>query len=232
MRVAIMQPTYLPWSGYFGLFNYVDFFVFLDSVQFERRSWQQRNKIKSSSGSFFLSIPVISKGLREQKIKDIKIDKELKFFEKHIKSITQNYKRTLYFEEYSNEIFHKILNNNGNLCDLNIQLILTINNFLGIKTETCRSSQLKITGKKGHLLASICTELGATEYISPPGSKEYLDQTDIFEKNNIPIKYFQFNHPVYTQQYNGFESNLSIIDLLMNCGDESLDILKQASKIN
>ena len=136
------------------------------------------------------------------------------------------------FEEYSNEIFHKILNNNGNLCDLNIQLILTINNFLGIKTETCRSSQLKITGKKGHLLASICTELGATEYISPPGSKEYLDQTDIFEKNNIPIKYFQFNHPVYTQQYNGFESNLSIIDLLMNCGDESLDILKQASKIN
>ena len=118
------------------------------------------------------------------------------------------------------------------MCDLNIQLILTINNFLGIKTETCRSSQLKITGKKGHLLASICTELGATEYISPPGSKEYLDQTDIFEKNNIPIKYFQFNHPVYTQQYNGFESNLSIIDLLMNCGDESLDILKQASKIN
>ena len=152
MRVAIMQPTYLPWSGYFGLFNYVDFFVFLDSVQFERRSWQQRNKIKSSSGSFFLSIPVISKGLREQKIKDIKIDKESKFFEKHIKSITQNYKRTLYFEEYSNEIFHKILNNNGNLCDLNIQLILTINNFLGIKTETCRSSQLKITGKMNSFL--------------------------------------------------------------------------------
>ena len=72
-----MQPTYLPWSGYFGLFNYVDFFVFLDSVQFERRSWQQRNKIKSSSGSFFLSIPVISKGLREQKIKDIKILNEI-----------------------------------------------------------------------------------------------------------------------------------------------------------
>ena len=93
MRVAIMQPTYLPWIGYFGLINSVDLFVFLNSVQFDKRSWQQRNKIKSPKGSLYLTVPVLSKGFSKQIIKDVKIEQNQEFYKKHINSIKHNYNK-------------------------------------------------------------------------------------------------------------------------------------------
>jgi hypothetical protein len=231
MKVAIMQPTYLPWSGYFGLLNSVDLFIFLDSVQFERRSWQQRNQIKITNGSQWLTVPVNSKGKREQKINEVEIDLNSRYYEKHQKSIILNYNKSLFFSNTSKAIFEVFEKNINNLSCLNIELIKVLNNLLGIKTKTLMSSDLISSGVKSELLASICSEVGAKEYISPPGSKSYLEQSDAFDEIETKVNYFKFNHPRYSQNFDGFLENMSVIDLLMNCGEESIKLIENSSEI-
>ena len=104
MKVAIMQSTYLPWVGYFALMKSVDVFIILDSVQFSKRSWQQRNQIKTESGAKWLTVPVISKGKKDQLIADVKIDYSSKFPESHINMIEQNYRKSPFFGDFS-EVF-------------------------------------------------------------------------------------------------------------------------------
>tara|TARA_Y100001968_G_C19290460_1_gene683949 strand:+ start:349 stop:1044 length:696 start_codon:yes stop_codon:yes gene_type:complete len=229
-KIAIMQPTYLPWCGYFALIKSVDTFVFLDSVQFARRSWQQRNKIKSNSGEIWLSIPVRQKGKRAQLINEVKINSEGDFPKKHIKSIDFNYCKANYFQEESKIIYKYLEENNGYLADLNISLIKAICNRLNISTNLICSSDLKVAGTKDVLLASICQQLNATEYFSAPGSKEYLDQSQEFRNRRIDITYFQYDHPIYSQLHNDFVPYMSIIDMLFNHGKNSLDIINSGFK--
>jgi len=223
MRVAIMQPTYLPWSGYFGLLQSVDLFVYLDDVQFEKRSWQQRNQIKTANGAQWLTVPVLSKGKREQKINEVQIDATSKFSEKHIKSIQHSYRKSPFFHEYSEIIFSAIQKDAGNLAEYNIHIINECKDLLGISTRTVLSSEIKCTGTKSERLASICGEVGATEYISPPGSKNYLEQSNSFDHIGVEVKYFKYNHPKYKQLHGDFLENMSIVDFLMNCGGRSIN---------
>lgn len=226
-----MQPTYLPWSGYFGLLNSVDLFVFLDSVQFDRRSWQQRNQIKTANGSQWLTVPVISKGKRDQKINEVEIDLKSRFYLKHQKSIILNYKKSPFFNIVSDDIFEVLNKKIDNMALLNIELIKALNNLIGIKTKTISSSDLNSFGVKSELLASICSEVGAKEYISPPGSKKYLEKSDSFKKIGVDVKYFSFNHPIYSQNFDFFLENMSVIDLLMNCGNESIELIEEGSMV-
>ncbi len=230
-KVAIMQPTYLPWSGYFGLLNFVDLFIILDDVQFDKRSWQQRNRIKSSSGELFLTVPVISKGKFSQKINEVKIDKERRFEKVHLKSILLSYSKSKYsgwFSPIIEEIFRQKYTS---LLNLNTEFIKSINKLLKINTEIIFSSDLKQTGNKAELLCDLCEQVKAKSYISPPGSKNYIMGTDIFEKKNIEINYFDFKHPVYNQLYGNFIPYLSCIDLIYNCGDKSKQIIEKSSNI-
>ena len=118
-----------------------------------------------------------------------------------------------------------------NLADYNIAIISVINKLLGITTKTINSSGLSSNGDKANLLSSICIEVGATEYISPPGSKSYLDQTDAFDQVDINVKYFKFECPIYKQLFGDFIENMSVIDLIMNCGDESLELIEKGYEI-
>ena len=231
MRVAIMQPTYLPWSGYFGLLQSVDLFVYLDDVQFEKRSWQQRNQIKTENGAQWLTVPVLSKGKREQIINEVQIDTTSKFSEKHIKSIQHIYRKSPFFHEYSEIIFSAMKKIAGNLSEYNISIINDLKDLLGIYTNTILSSEVECTGIKSDRLASICSEVGASEYISPPGSKNYLEQSKSFEKIGVEVKYFNFTQLNYQQLYGDFLTNMSVIDLLMNCGDNSNSLIKNGSNI-
>ena len=147
-KVAIMQPTYLPWSGYFGLMQTVDVFILLDSVQFDKRSWQQRNQIKTPQGPQWLTVPVITKGLREQLIVDVEIDKNSDFVTKHCRSITQNYSNTHFFKEYSSELFLLLNQKKNHLVDLNTSIINHFKKLLGLKVSLLRSSELETRGKK------------------------------------------------------------------------------------
>ena len=222
MRVAIMQPTYLPWIGYFSLMKSVDVFIILDSVQFSKRSWQQRNQIKTESGPTWLSVPVISKGKREQLITDVQIDYSSKFPESHINMIKQNYRKSKFFSNYSQDFFNIFSKKHKNLSSLSIDLILLIRGLLDIKTTIKYSSDFVTKGSKDELLAELCEHVGATEYISPPGSKVYLDDSDSFTKKNISVKYFNYIHPEYKQMNGDFLSHMSAIDLLFNCGTENI----------
>ena len=133
-KIAIMQPTYLPWSGYFGLMHYVDIFVLLDSVQFERRSWQQRNKIQTDTGERFLTIPVIKKGRRDQLINEVIVDNTQEFKKKHIGLIKQFYSKAPFFKDNFEKIFNLNLYNSEFLHEITINSILSIRDLLRINT--------------------------------------------------------------------------------------------------
>lgn len=226
-----MQPTYLPWSGYFGLMQAVDVFVLLDSVQFAKRTWQQRNQIKTAHGAQWLSVPVLSKGKREQRICDVEIDKNSRFSVKHMKSIEMSYSKTPYFGKYAGTFLPLLAHSSPMLADLTIDLILYLKAQLGIETRLQRASELNGNGTKADLLASLCSQIGATSYISPPGSKEYLDESCAFEKIGVSVQYYSFTHPEYPQPFGEFLPYMSIIDMLFNCGDRSALMIEQASEV-
>ena len=230
-RVAIMQPTYLPWSGYFGLMESVDLFVLLDTVQFARRSWQQRNQIKTASGSKWLTVPVMTKGRRDQTINEVQIDPNARFEHSHRRAIELNYGRAPFFDDIAPELLVSLEEKRTRLSELDIDLILRLRDLLGISTPVMRSSQLRPVGTKADLLASVCEQVGGTEYVSPPGSRDYLDESDAFEKIGMPVRYFEFHHPVYPQLFGEFLPYMSCIDLLLNCGDQSLPLIERASQI-
>lgn len=226
-KVAIMQPTYLPWIGYFGLMKSVDYFVLLDSVQFSKRSWQQRNKIKTSTGEQWLTVPVLSKGKREQKICDVKIDYSRGFHLSHIRALEQNYRSANFFDEYYPLVRNVLLSQPEKLVELNFGIINLIRQILDISTPIIRSSEMSAKGENASLLCNICLELGATEYVSPPGSRVYLDTSDDFEKVDIPVKYFDFQCRPYIQQYGEFIPFLSAVDLIFNCGRYGLNMISE-----
>ena len=226
-----MQPTYLPWSGYFGLMQSVDVFVLLDTVQFARRSWQQRNQIKTANGAHWLSVPVLSKGKRDQLICEVELDKSSNFANTHRRSIELNYAKSRYFEQYADTLLPLLSNKSPFLADLNIGLILWLQAQLGIKTRVLRSSELNGSGNKADLLASICEQIGATSYVSPPGSKVYLDESDAFDKIGVAVQFYDFKHPEYSQLFGEFLPNMSIVDMLFNCGERASAMIKGASEV-
>ena len=181
-KVAIMQPTFLPWLGYFALIDSVDEFILLDNVQFDKRSWQQRNKILSNNVPMWLTVPVLSKGKMHQNINEVQIRRELDSppFSKHIKSLELNYKKSPFFADYFDDIKAILLSAPDNLSLLNSKLLELLCKQLGISFNFTCSSSLAIEGVKDELLFNICTFIGATHYVSPPGSMDYLQKSPFF----------------------------------------------------
>lgn len=231
-RVAIMQPTYLPWSGYFGLMRSVDLFIFLDSVQFARRSWQQRNQIKTPNGPQWLTVPVIAKGKRNQRIDEVEIDPTAHFAAAHRRAIELNYRKAPGYDAMAPQILPLLEGPCTRLADLTIGLIVRIQELLGIATPVLRSSAMLGGGVKADLLASLCREVGATEYVSPPGSQDYLVESDAFVRAGIPVRYFNFRHPEYPQMFGEFLPYMSCIDMLFNCGDRSPSLIESGCEVN
>ena len=231
-KIAIMQPTFIPWIGYFGLIKSVDLFVFLDTVQFEKRSWQQRNIIRTNQGTQWLTVPVISKGRFDQKIIDTRIDKSSNFSQKAINTIRFSYLKTKYYDKYSNDIFKIINENDSSLSNLNINLIKYLSNIWQIKTPTKKSSDYNLTGKKDELLHNICKFFNANIYISPKGSENYLTNSSFFygSSNKIKLNYFQFSHPKWDQIHGDFIPYCSSLDLLFNSGPEGSTLIERGIK--
>ena len=230
-RVAIMQPTYLPWCGYFGLMQSVDIFIFLDSVQFARRSWQQRNQIKTSQGAQWLTLPVVSKGKREQLISEAELDMSSNFVNTHCKTIETNYAKTENFKELSPGLLRSLQTQQMFLANFNINIIEHCCALMNIKTLRLRSSEMSSRGNKADLLASLCGEVGATQYISPPGSKVYLDESSAFKEIGVHVSYFNYRHPEYPQLFGNFLPYMSIIDMLFNCGQSSAELIQTGIEV-
>lgn len=224
-----MQPTYLPWLGYFALMDSVDQFILLDSVEFSKQSWHQRNRVKTSIGPTWLTVPVLKKHASKQLIVDTKISTTARFPQSHINTIRQAYGKAPYFETYGIELIKLLSGKHANLCDLNICLIDWIALSLGIKTPCQRSSSMEFIGVKSRRVVKICQQTGAERYVSPPGASDYLDES-LFEASGISLSYFNYEHPIYPQRYGNFEPYLSVVDLLMNVGPDSLQIIRSGNR--
>ncbi len=228
MQISIMQPTYLPWLGYFDLIDQSDIFVFLDDVQFEKQSWQQRNMIKTNNGWIWLTIPVIQKF--GQKIAETRINYANKWNEKHFKSIYYNYHTAAYYNLFNDRLEKIYSFHHKFLVDFNIMIIQWVCEELGISPQFICSSALSVTGTKTERLINICQKLNANNYLSPLGSKTYIEKNNLFNDSGIILKYQHFEHPQYSQNTGDFISHLSTLDLILNNGPDSLGIIRSGRK--
>jgi len=228
-KAAIMQPTYFPWLGYFDLIDQVDTFIFLDDVQFEKQSWQQRNQIRTAKQLEWITVPVRIKGRFGQLIKEVQIN-PVKFPVKHFKLLKQNYSRASYFEHYYNDIQHVIQEAclSQFLSNLNIEVIKWICLKLGIKTKFFKSSDIGVKGKKSERIVNLLKELEISTYISPKGSLGYIkEEYTWFKENRIAVYFTNYDHPEYRQVYSPFIPYASVVDLLFNeGGGNSLNIIR------
>jgi len=215
--IAIHQPGYIPWLSFFDKIKNSDEFVFLDDVQFEKNGWQNRNKIRTSDGSTWLTVPVHAH--LNLKLNEIKIDYTQNWVEKHKKSLIINYSKSEFFNNNWHELESVYDKKFDTLIDLNLEIILVLQKKFNIKTKTILASEFSITSKGTERIIDICNELDADTYYSGHGlpDKKYLNEESLL-KNNIKIKLQNYNHPEYSQNYHSFIPNLSSLDFLFNTG--------------
>jgi len=225
MKVAISQSNYIPWKGYFDLMAAVDVFVLYDDMQYTRRDWRNRNKIKTAQGIQWLTVPVAVKGKYFQKISETLIN-GTEWAENHYKTLTYNYRRAAHFEEIKDLIEPIYMDQSYiYLSELNKVMLESIRDYLGIRTELRSSSEFTLSEGKTERLLDICRELGAEEYISGPAAKDYL-RPELFEEKGVRVNWFDYGaFPEYPQLWGEFQPRLSILDLMFNCGTGARDRL-------
>lgn len=230
MLLGISQPTFLPWIGYFGFLDRIDKLIFLDDVQFEKRSWQQRNNIKLNSQKHILTLSVKSKGKFNQKISEVEIlhDKNIELIKK---KIFYAYKKANFFENYYQNIFNILDTKHTHLSKLNIDLIKFFTEALNIKINFDYSSNYSLKLKKEKLIFELCRLNGCTQYLTTLGAKDYLEGFKVVPKTNIKISYFEYEDIKYDQLNGNFIPKLSILDLLFHEGTNSINIIRKGFKL-
>ena len=233
---SIMQPTYLPWMGYFDLIDQADHFVFLDDVQLVKRSWMVRNRIKTGQGPLFLTIPVEkTKHRDEQMLHESGIDFSQNWIKKHLNSIEQAYRKAPFFNPvfaFVEEIFNHVP---VRLADFNINTIIRIAGKLNMGNVFYRSSSID-TGdlSQAEKLLKICESLNCNVYLSPQGSADYLERDipgSVFGQSVVTLYYMNYDHPSYSQMNGRFESHMCILDLLFNAGfDRAPEIIRSGRR--
>ena len=227
MIVSINQPAYLPWLGYFHRIAISDIHIVLDHVQFEKNSFVNRNKIRTKGGWCWLTVPLRTKGLfGNLEINTLEISQDNRWCKKHWSSIVSNYSKAPHFEEFAWVVKGIYSERWRKFNDLVKAVTNNILNTLNIQTRLLYSSQMGPAGKKDELVLNLCKEVGATTYISGPLGRGYLDE-ERFKKDRIRLLYHDYVHPSYRQVFPGFEPYMSVIDLLFNCGSESLGIINK-----
>lgn len=223
MNVVILQPSYVPWRGYFHQIRKADIFVFYDCVQYDNRGWRNRNRIKTAQGLHWLSIPVNAKGAQTHAtpIKDISIVWDSLWSKKHMDTLRRNYAKAPFYQRYASLLEEYYARHDEKLADFTCDLIVALARELGLnKTQFLRSSALPAHGAKTDRLLSILTHLGATHYISGPSARDYID-AEKFAAAGVTLEYLSYNYPEYPQLHGAFESQLSVLDLLFNTGPEA-----------
>ena len=220
-KVAILQSNYIPWKGYFDLIAAVDEFILYDDMQYTRRDWRNRNQIKTPQGVQWLTVPVQVKGKFNQKIRETKIDGN-DWATAHWKALNQNYRRAPHFAEISSWLEPLYLAGTyHHLTQLNRCFIESVCKYLEIKTVITNSWDYALVDGKTERLAGLCAQADATEYISGPAAKDYVDE-QVFANRGIKLTWFDYNgYPEYPQLWGDFTHGVTILDLLFNCGKES-----------
>ena len=226
MRCVILQPSYIPWRGYFDLIHRADLFVFYDDVQYDDRSWRNRNRIKTPNGSRWLSIPVRKHGAQTEGIPILRIEtSDDAWPQRHVSSLIHSYGRAPYFESYRSWLEEAYARPPRLLADFTIATTLDIARFLGIEsTRFIRSSELGVVGRKTDRLIAVLQAVGATTYLSGPAAKEYIDEQK-FASAGIALEWMTYEYPEYPQLHPPFDPNVTVLDLLFMTGDRASDFI-------
>lgn len=226
-KVAVVQSNYIPWKGYFDLIASVDEFILFDDMQFTRRDWRNRNRIKTPDGLKWLTVPVSTKGKYHQLIRETEIDGD-DWATKHWLSLELNYRRAPHFDEIATWLKPLYLDSGHvNLSALNRLFIESINHYLGIDTVISNSWDYRLVDGKTERLISLCEQAGGSEYVSGSMAKDYLD-ADKFDQRDIRLTWFNYSgYPEYPQQWGEFAHHVSILDLLFNCGSEARNYMRR-----
>ena len=232
MIISAHQPEYLPYLGFFYKMAKADEFILADHLQFSKKDFLNRNRIRTNAnpqGWAWLTVPVITNKKGYQKINEIEIDNSTLWAKKHWQLIYFNYKKTPFFDKYS-DFFEKFYSKKWQrLVDINETIIYYLQKELGITTTIVKSSDYNFKNKKTDLIIELCKKFGADTYLSGLGGKNYMD-LELFKKNNLNYVFSDFTHPIYYQRFEPFVKNLSAIDLLFNYGPKSFEILNSGNK--
>jgi hypothetical protein len=227
--VAVHQPQYLPWLGYFDKIRRADMFCYLDDVQYKKNDWQNRNRIKTVQGWQWLTVPVHYRF--PQKLNEVTIDNAVNWKNKHLQTLSTNFNRAPFFREFA-KLFEQVYSEDWKfLSDLNIALIERLKAAFGVGlAPAVKSSEFSLRQDPTDRLIDICRELEADTYLSGPDGVKYMD-LDRFKQSGIQVVVQEFTHPVYPQLFNEFQSHMSVVDLLFNCGSEGIKRLAEANPI-
>lgn len=221
MIITIHQPEHLPWLGLFNKIAKAQKYVILDSVQYEKNYFQNRNRIMGTNGVQWISIPVSNKGHMDGSIAKTLIasdPKNAKWKEKYLQTIIQSYKKYPFFSEVFPLLEEAINTETEYFCDINIAIIRSFCDALDIHPEYVRSSDLNVSGLKSDLILDICKAAEADVYIAGPSGRDYLDMNS-FKEAGIEVVFNDYHHPEYPQRKSEtFISHLSALDLFMNVG--------------
>ena len=230
MKVVILQPSYIPWRGYFDQILKADLFVFYDDVQYDKRGWRNRNRIKTSTGPIWLSIPVFNRGAQTEHIliNDIRIVWDRPWNQEHWNSIRMAYSKAPYFSQYAGMVEEFYAKKPEMLADFTIESTISLARAIGIdQTRFLRSSQIEgVEGTKTDRLISILKKVNATHYISGPSAKDYIEN-EKFEDAGLSLEYINYDYPEYPQLFPPFDAQVSIIDTLFMMGKDTLSTIQR-----
>ncbi len=227
MKCVILQPSYIPWRGYFHQIQKADIFVFLDDVQFDRRGWRNRNRIKTAKGTQWLTIPVLSKNHQSDgtAINEIPICWDRPWNSTHWSTLRHAYAKAPYFDDYA-PLLERVYNSRpALLADFTIELTVLLSDLLGLRGKRfVRSSMVGGNGFKTDRVISILDKLGASHYISGPSAKQYIE-LDKFEAAGVGLEYMEYRYPEYQQLYPPYDPQVSILDLLFMKGPRASELI-------
>ena len=224
MKCVILQPSYIPWRGYFHQIHKADAFVFYDDVQYDKHGWRNRNRIKTHQGIRWLTIPVLANDapVEHTPIKQIMIDQRQPWNRKHWMTLAQSYASAPFFPRYAEFLEAFYHNPPLYLADFTIELTVALARQLGIDhTRFIRSSEMNVAGAKTERLIHILTCLGADHYITGPAAKNYIDSSQ-FTAAGIRLEYMEYNYPEYAQLYPPYDPQVSVLDLMFMKGPQAL----------
>ncbi len=225
---AIHQPNFLPWLGFFYKWWQSDIFILYDDVQFVRRGYTNRVKIKTRQGEVWLTVPVKQKGNYFQNIGEIEIDRDVNWKRKLTGTLTAGYSRAPFFRRYFRRLEEVIANDYILLAQLNAALLSWASEELALPVPVIASSSLQdISGSSTQRLISVCRAVGAGHYLSGFGGQKYQEE-ELFSESGIRLKVYDFKHPEYPQLWGDFIPGLSVVDLLFNCGEKSSLIIRKS----
>jgi hypothetical protein len=223
MIVAVHQPQYLPWIGYFDKIDRAEAFVLLDNVQYKKNEWQNRNRIRTAQGWQWLTVPVLNRF--PQDIKDVQINNRIKWRKKHLHALLYNYTKSPHFEEHRPFFEHVYARDWEYLVDINTHVIKYLTTALGINTQILVSSRFNVRNGPTERLIDICKVVGADTYLAGADGCKYMDMGQ-FDEAGIKVLFQGFKHRTYSQLFGTFEPFMSVVDLLFNHGTESLNIIR------